>query len=97
MNTKVALRVYAVYSFIGGLSMIFHRAITQGGDPNMAAAITAEQSMGAYIIGLGALVWLMSETTGYTIINAADMDEAEAIGQTCPTIKSMSIYEADSM
>ena len=35
--------------------------------------------------------------TGYTIINAADMDEAEAIGQTCPTIKSMSIYEADSM
>lgn len=35
--------------------------------------------------------------TGYTLINAADWDEAEAIGQSCPTITRMEIYEASSM
>ena len=61
MNTKLALRVYAGYSIIGGLTMIIYRAITQGADPTIAPAIIAERSMGAYIVGLGAMVWLMSE------------------------------------
>ena len=37
--------------------------------------------------------------TGYTIINAESMDEAEKIAQACPlmTITSMRVYEAMSM
>ena len=35
--------------------------------------------------------------TGYSIINAADMNEAEKIAKTCPIITSIRIYEADSM
>ncbi|MCH7573626.1 MAG: hypothetical protein IIA59_00720 [Candidatus Marinimicrobia bacterium] len=35
--------------------------------------------------------------TGYSIINAADIDEAEKIAKTCPIITSIRIYEADSM
>jgi len=35
--------------------------------------------------------------TGYSIINAEDMDEAEAIAQGCPIITSMRVYEAMSM
>ena len=35
--------------------------------------------------------------TGYSIINAEDMDEAETIARTCPMITSIKIYEADSM
>lgn len=61
MNAKLFLRVYAGYSIIGGLSMLFFRAMTEGGDPSMATTITAEQSMGAYVIGLGGLIWFMSE------------------------------------
>jgi hypothetical protein len=35
--------------------------------------------------------------TGYTIINAEDMDEAEGIAQGCPIITSIRVYEAMSM
>ena len=35
--------------------------------------------------------------TGYVIINAENMDEAEKIAKGCPIIKSMRIYEARSM
>ena len=39
----------------------------------------------------------LNSITGYTIINAADMDEAEEIAQTCPFITGIRVYEADSM
>ncbi len=35
--------------------------------------------------------------TGYSIINAESMDEAEAIAKTNPMIHSTRVYEADSM
>ena len=35
--------------------------------------------------------------TGYSIINARDIDEAEAIAKTNPMISSIRVYEADSM
>ena len=35
--------------------------------------------------------------TGYTIINAESMDEAEKIAKSCPMITSMRVYEAMSM
>jgi hypothetical protein len=39
----------------------------------------------------------LDSVTGYTIINAENMDEAEQIVKTCPIITSMRIYEARSM
>ena len=39
----------------------------------------------------------LDSITGYTIINAESMDEAEQIASTCPIITSMRIYEAMSM
>jgi hypothetical protein len=35
--------------------------------------------------------------TGYSIINAQDMDEAQAIAQGCPFITSVRVYEVRSM
>ena len=35
--------------------------------------------------------------TGYSIINAVDMDEAESIANTNPMITSIRVYEANSM
>ena len=35
--------------------------------------------------------------TGYVIINAKDMDEAEEIAKSCPHISGMRVYEAMSM
>ncbi len=35
--------------------------------------------------------------TGYVIINAADLDEATAIAETCPIITSIQVYEVRSM
>jgi hypothetical protein len=35
--------------------------------------------------------------TGYTIINAADFEEATAIAATCPFITGIRVYEAMSM
>jgi hypothetical protein len=35
--------------------------------------------------------------TGYSIVNAEDMDEAERIAQGCPIITSIRVYEAMSM
>jgi hypothetical protein len=35
--------------------------------------------------------------TGYTIINAENLDDAEQVAKTCPIITSMRIYEARSM
>jgi hypothetical protein len=39
----------------------------------------------------------LESITGYTIINAEGMDEAEQIAKTCPFVTSMRIYEARSM
>ena len=35
--------------------------------------------------------------TGYSLINAENMDAAESIAKTCPMITSIKVYEADSM
>jgi hypothetical protein len=35
--------------------------------------------------------------TGYTVINAKDLDEAENIAKECPMIGSVRVYEAKSM
>jgi hypothetical protein len=35
--------------------------------------------------------------TGYTVINAKDLDEAEKIAKACPMIASVRVYEAKSM
>ena len=35
--------------------------------------------------------------TGYTIINADSFDEAEAIARTCPSIKSIRVYDTAPM
>ena len=35
--------------------------------------------------------------TGYTIINAADLDEATRIARTCPMVTSVRVYEALAM
>jgi len=39
----------------------------------------------------------LEAVTGYTVINAESMDEAEQIVKTCPIITAMRIYEAMSM
>ena len=39
----------------------------------------------------------LDSITGYTIINAESLDEAEKIAKTCPIITSMRVYEARSM
>ena len=39
----------------------------------------------------------MESLTGYTVINAADMGEAEKIAKSCPMISSVRVYEAMSM
>ncbi|MEK7326841.1 MAG: hypothetical protein AAB217_16480 [Chloroflexota bacterium] len=39
----------------------------------------------------------LDSITGYTIINAESLDEAEKIAKTCPIITSMRVYEAMSM
>jgi len=38
----------------------------------------------------------LNSMTGYTIINAEDMDEAEKIAKTCPMITGIRVYEARS-
>lgn len=35
--------------------------------------------------------------TGYVIINAADLDEATAIAETCPIVTGIRVYETMSM
>lgn len=35
--------------------------------------------------------------TGYTVINAKSLDEAEKIAKSCPMITSVRVYEAKSM
>ena len=39
----------------------------------------------------------LDSITGYTIINAENIDEAEEIAKTCPIITGMRVYEAMSM
>ena len=39
----------------------------------------------------------MESLTGYTVINAENMDEAEKIAKSCPMITSVRVYEAMSM
>jgi predicted butyrate kinase (DUF1464 family) len=35
--------------------------------------------------------------TGYTIINAVDMDEAISVAKSCPSIAGIRVYEAGAM
>jgi hypothetical protein len=39
----------------------------------------------------------LESLTGYTVIRAESMDEAEKIAKTCPIITSIRVYEAMSM
>ena len=39
----------------------------------------------------------LESLTGYTVINADNMDEAEKIAKSCPLITSVRVYEATSM
>ena len=39
----------------------------------------------------------LDSITGYTVINADNLDEAEKIAQTCPFITGIRVYEAMSM
>ena len=39
----------------------------------------------------------MDSITGYTVINAESLDEAQKIAQGCPIIKSIRVYELMSM
>jgi hypothetical protein len=39
----------------------------------------------------------LDSITGYTIIHAESLDEAEKIAQACPIVTSMKVYELRSM
>jgi hypothetical protein len=39
----------------------------------------------------------LDSITGYTIINAESLDEAEKIAKACPIVTSMKVYELMSM
>jgi len=39
----------------------------------------------------------MDSLTGYTVVNADSLDEAEGIAKGCPMIASVRVYEAMSM
>ena len=39
----------------------------------------------------------MESITGYSIINAANIEEAEEIAQSCPIVTSIRVYETMSM
>lgn len=39
----------------------------------------------------------LDSLTGYTVINAESMEEAEKIAKSCPMITSIQVYEAMSM
>jgi hypothetical protein len=39
----------------------------------------------------------LDSITGYMILNAENLDEAEKIAKTCPIITAMRVYEASSM
>ena len=43
------------------------------------------------------LPWGLDSITGYTIISAENLDEAEEIAKTCPFITGIRVYEARSM
>lgn len=43
--------------------------------------------------GTNDLEWGQDSYTGYSMIDAEDMDEAEAIAKACPFIKGIRVYE----
>ena len=43
------------------------------------------------------LPWGMESITGYNIINAENLEEAEKIAQGCPFIASIRVYEIRAM
>ena len=47
--------------------------------------------------GTADLPWGMQSITGYNIIEAESLEEAEKIAQDCPIIASIRIYELRSM
>jgi len=47
--------------------------------------------------GTKELPLVLESLTGYTVINAKSLDEAEKIAKGCPMITSVQVYEAMSM
>ena len=47
--------------------------------------------------GVKKLPFDLTATTGYTLINAADIDEAMKFAKTCPIVTGIRVYEAMSM
>jgi hypothetical protein len=64
--------------------------IIDGGSPFRAGREITRDGSKDLPIGLDAI-------TGYMILNAEDLDEAERIAKACPIITAMRVYEAGSM
>ena len=64
--------------------------IVDGGSPFGAAREITRDGSKELPLGLDSI-------TGYVIINAENLDEAEKIAKTCPIITGMRVYEAMSM
>jgi len=43
--------------------------------------------------GTKALPWGLDSVTGYTVVQAESIDEAEAMARACPSITSIRVYE----
>ena len=67
---------------------IADRTVAQGG---FAGAREISRS------GTRDLPWGMESITGYNIIEAESLDEAESIAKDCPYIASIRVYEMRSM
>ncbi len=68
----------------------FADKIVDGGSPFGGGTEITHAGTKALPVDKGAI-------TGYTIINAQDMDEAVKIAQSCPIITGVRVYEAMSM
>jgi hypothetical protein len=70
-------------------SSIADKIVDSGGPPGGGREITREGTTDPALD--------LDAVTGYVIVNAADIDEAAAIAETCPIITSIRIYESMSM
>ena len=68
----------------------FGHKIIDGGNPFGAAKEITREGTRDLPMGLDSIV-------GYTVINADNMAEAEAIAQACPIVTGIRVYEAASM
>lgn len=62
----------------------------EGGSPLGAGREVTHDGIEEFAMGLDSI-------TGYTIINAESLDEAEKIAKACPIVTSMKVYELRSM